>query len=872
MSDEDTSNVNHNFMDGIQSMGIVNALKTGNMHLDMIVAMCIPVILRLLFSALSGFSVEKVVENFKEWFFPEEEDNTKWHSRTIVHVEEKDRHGSNFNSLDGDVKNEILIKAITMYLEHLKCTKLQHANLKLTALSGDAVDDYDYWDSDDEDDETNNFSNQLSSYKIINNPPANEWHGTGRKFPNKRPPKDEDAAKDGKKKRKSDKDIYVPPAKKTDDGKDDEKDLHEVQIMVNEREERAGTAGGGDDNNNQNKQPVALDRRYQEYSLRSTGEDSVDQFIDEAYSWYVGEIKRQEAKDKSRYYYDLKDMDYADGQTHEYKRYKLSDDKNFDSLFFKERDTVVRLLDHFLNKSGKYGISGYPYKLGMLLHGPPGTGKTSLIKAIANHTGRSIVNIPLARIQTNAELNRLFFSDEFNYDGSYYPAKMSYKDVIYVMEDIDAASKVVQRRDGKRTTAVAQTAHVDLPVPKTMWRMLLEGQSDECKELVEKLVEKSDRLKENAMSSDTLCSFAERMNSIPGLTVVGHPSKSKAGSAAVKKIAADAIDDGNEMMEGMKALDEYLTFHAKSIMKLLEMGAKVDEKFENELLGIANTVERSASGGMLNKPSSLSRDISYNKYEGAEDLSLEVETIDKTTHALGQLAASAMMKGGAGGEMGGMGGEIGGMGSAGGGMMGGFGGGAGDYLGFGGDPLDATRGGGGMGAGKKGGKGGFGGMGGMGSFGGMGLGGFGSFGVVRDELNLSGLLNVLDGVVDTPGRILIMTTNHPEKLDAALIRPGRIDKKLILGYMGSDDVIRMLEHYFQLKLDGLQKDRVHRAVKGDGTSTRPALRLTPAQVEQLTAEYDDIEGMIGALEEKGKPIIVTSGESKRETSKITYDS
>ena len=41
-----------------------------------------------------------------------------------------------------------------------------------------------------------------------------------------------------------------------------------------------------------------------------------------------------------------------------------------------------------------------------------------------------------------------------------------------------------------------------------------------------------------------------------------------------------------------------------------------------------------------------------------------------------------------------------------------------------------------------------------------------------DELDLSGILNVLDGVVDCPERILVMTTNHPEKLDPALIRPG----------------------------------------------------------------------------------------------------
>ena len=66
----------------------------------------------------------------------------------------------------------------------------------------------------------------------------------------------------------------------------------------------------------------------------------------------------------------------------------------------------------------------------------------------------------------------------------------------------------------------------------------------------------------------------------------------------------------------------------------------------------------------------------------------------------------------------------------------------------------------------------------------------------KDELNLAGLLNVLDGVVDTPGRVLIMTTNHPEMLDPALIRPGRIDKKIMLGFMESEDVIEMLNHYF----------------------------------------------------------------------------
>jgi chaperone BCS1 len=45
-------------------------------------------------------------------------------------------------------------------------------------------------------------------------------------------------------------------------------------------------------------------------------------------------------------------------------------------------------------------------------------------------------------------------------------------------------------------------------------------------------------------------------------------------------------------------------------------------------------------------------------------------------------------------------------------------------------------------------------------------------------ISLSGLLNAIDGVASHEGRVLVMTTNHPEKLDPALIRPGRVDMQI----------------------------------------------------------------------------------------------
>jgi len=131
-----------------------------------------------------------------------------------------------------------------------------------------------------------------------------------------------------------------------------------------------------------------------------------------------------------------------------------------------------------------------------------------------------------------------------------------------------------------------------------------------------------------------------------------------------------------------------------------------------------------------------------------------------------------------------------------------------------------------------------------------------AYALKRDKLNLSGLLNVLDGVVDTPERIVVMTTNYPEILDPALIRPGRIDQKLLLGYMKSPNVVDMINHYFQLTKDGGDGlceeyvSRVRDAILGNDAKGVPGLSLTPAEVEQLSAEHDTVEDMILALESK----------------------
>ena len=116
-----------------------------------------------------------------------------------------------------------------------------------------------------------------------------------------------------------------------------------------------------------------------------------------------------------------------------YQEFKFESGKSFSNVFYPEKDDVVKRLDFFSKNKEWYKKRGIPYTIGFLFYGAPGCGKTSTIKAIANHTQRHIVSVPLNKIKTAKELLNVF-----------YNVRMNYKDIplnqrLYVLEDIDAA-------------------------------------------------------------------------------------------------------------------------------------------------------------------------------------------------------------------------------------------------------------------------------------------------------------------------------------------------------------------------------------------------------------------------------------------------
>lgn len=70
------------------------------------------------------------------------------------------------------------------------------------------------------------------------------------------------------------------------------------------------------------------------------------------------------------------------------------------------------------------------------------------------------------------------------------------------------------------------------------------------------------------------------------------------------------------------------------------------------------------------------------------------------------------------------------------------------------------------------------------------------------SVTLSGLLNVLDGFYAPENVIYVMTTNHAEALDPALLRPGRIDYKLYLGEAAASQKTELYQRFFPRATEG----------------------------------------------------------------------
>jgi hypothetical protein len=378
--------------------------------------------------------------------------------------------------------------------------------------------------------------------------------------------------------------------------------------------------------------------------------------------------------------------------------------KSLRNVFGEHLLIIKKRVDTFINNPRWYEEKGIPYTLGIMLSGPPGTGKTSLIKAVAKDTRRHIFNISLRQTTTQTQLKNLFYNPEIHVirNGGNEIVNIPLDKRLYVIEDIDCLTDIVISRALHKTkTPGCITSNTREHPAHTVSNPELAGPECITQEL-------NTNIKE----------IMRRRNMTPMTTEypVINPN-----SGEHIEFASQSINDNPHEPTGL---------------------SKLMEEEVNELYGLA-TQFNGASVSMYGSSASRSLDEMFNT-----DLSGHIKLEPSATiHQVNNPKQPEIEQN------------------------------TKKVINNSNDPHP-------------------------------------------EQLNLSFLLNLLDGVLETPGRILIITTNHPEHLDKALIRPGRVDIHLQVGNCSLDMIIDILKFFYNDQLITIKDWKYEKAI-------------TPAEVNKI---------------------------------------
>lgn len=226
----------------------------------------------------------------------------------------------------------------------------------------------------------------------------------------------------------------------------DEKEEIYLEILLENNKDTSEEKNGksSDETSNSTKRYI--------YKLSKKGKTSIasiNQFLDDTGKEYEAEIINKTVHTVFEYKKSMGEND-GDNQMMVFSETPFKTNKSFNNIFFEEKEKYLDFIEPFTIGSKrkeiiqeKYEKTGNIFKAVVLLHGPPGCGKSSLIKATVKHTGRHCILVPWTKIKTCNDFISFF-----------RPIKIHnrvYKqnELIIIFEDFDAnENEIIKIREG----------------------------------------------------------------------------------------------------------------------------------------------------------------------------------------------------------------------------------------------------------------------------------------------------------------------------------------------------------------------------------------------------------------------------------------
>lgn len=172
--------------------------------------------------------------------------------------------------------------------------------------------------------------------------------------------------------------------------------------------------------------------------------------------------------------------------------------RTFDTLYYDQKQELYELLLKFKEERMYPEKLSLDNKIGILLHGPPGTGKTGTISAIANMLERPVLNVNLAEVILAGKVKELFNAT-------------NYKKYVIVLDEVDHMMKLCT------DTLTREKDAGPPPQPKQDWTSLLAVAEGEERQKILEMIKDSMK-KEKSKHQFDFATFLQLMDGLEDAT------------------------------------------------------------------------------------------------------------------------------------------------------------------------------------------------------------------------------------------------------------------------------------------------------------------------------------------------------------------